>query len=251
VSATDDPRPSEPDDADTVTADVAAARRETVRYHEELYASTPLGTEGTWLARPHPVVVEAVDLVRDTGPVVAYDLGAGVGRHAVLLASALAPGSRVVAVDLLPSAVDRLRRNCRSAGVGAAVTPVVADLESYAFDAGPAGLVVAFSAIEHVGGVEALRALLARMVAATAPGGVHVLGVLADRREVLADGTVRAAAVEAPLSSTEALGLLDDAYAGWEVLRRTTKPSVVREERDGVTYGLSSTLVHLLARRPG
>lgn len=247
MSAPDEPRPSPPD----VAAAIAAARRETVRYHEELYASTPLGAEGTWLARPHPVVVEALDLARGAGPVVAYDLGAGVGRHAVPLAAGLAPGSRVVAVDLLPTAVDRLRRNCDAAGVGAVVKPVTADLESYAFDEGAAGLIVAFSAIEHVGGVEALRALLGRMVAATAPGGLHVLGILADRREVLADGTVRPAAVESPLSSAATLDLLDDAYAGWEVLRRSTKPSVVREERDGVTYGLSSTLVHLLARRPG
>ena len=36
------------------------ARRETVRYHEELYASATLGQAGTWLAKPHRLMADAL-----------------------------------------------------------------------------------------------------------------------------------------------------------------------------------------------
>jgi len=67
-------------------------RRETVRYHEELYCSTPLGTSGTWRARPHSLVLDAIDLGREVGPAIAYDLGAGVGRHTIPMAKGLPAG---------------------------------------------------------------------------------------------------------------------------------------------------------------
>jgi hypothetical protein len=35
------------------------ARHETVRYHEELYSSAGLGDAGTWLAKPHRLLLDA------------------------------------------------------------------------------------------------------------------------------------------------------------------------------------------------
>jgi hypothetical protein len=39
------------------------ARRETVRYHEELDASAALGQAGTWLAKPHRLMADALEHV--------------------------------------------------------------------------------------------------------------------------------------------------------------------------------------------
>lgn len=221
-------------------------RSETIRYHEELYAHAELGVPGSWLARPHPLVLAGLWTARESGPIVAYDLGAGVGRHTVPMAQGLADGSRVIAVDLLQTAIDRLRTNCARAGVEDAVVPVVHDLET--FDpADDAGLVVAFSAIEHVSSVEAMRRLLTRMASMTHPGGVHVIGVVCDRTEVAPNGTSRPAIVEFPLTSEAALAVVDRTYSGWDVRRRTTRPSRVAETRDGERYEMISTLVELVA----
>ena len=78
------------------------ARAETIRYHETLYRSTSRGTRGSWLAHPHPLVMDSLGLV--THPVHAYDLGAGVGRHTLPIVAGLPTGSRVTAVDIIPSA---------------------------------------------------------------------------------------------------------------------------------------------------
>jgi SAM-dependent methyltransferase len=227
--------------------DGTAARRETIRYHEGLYGQAGPGAAGRWLSRPHPLVVDSPALVAQ--PVHAYDLGAGIGRHTLLLARELPAGSRVTAVDLLPSALDRLTENATRAGLEDRIETLAADLESYRFPARDAGLVLAFSAVEHVSSLAALTHLLARCRDATRPGGVNVIAIFADREEVTARST-RRALVECWLTTHQARDTLLHAYRGWEVLVDTCSPSAVSETRDGEAYQLRSTLVTVIARRP-
>lgn len=127
----------------------AAARAQTIRNHEDLYRRSGLGDAGTWLARPSPFVLDAIGAVDAAIPVVAYDLGAGVGRHTITMAQQLPAGSTVIAVDLLRSALDRLERTV-GASPGVAVRTVEADLADFEFG-DSASLIVAFSALEHLG----------------------------------------------------------------------------------------------------
>src|ERR1035437_7304859 len=107
------------------------ARAETIRYHETLYRSTSLGARGSWLAHPHPLVMDSLGLV--THPVHAYDLGAGEGRHTLPIVAGLPTGSRVTAVDLIHSSLASLVENAAAAGLSNCVEVVNADLESWAF----------------------------------------------------------------------------------------------------------------------
>jgi tellurite methyltransferase len=231
-------------------SEFGTGRRETVRYHEELYSSTPLGTSGTWLARPHSLVLAAIDLARGVGPAIAYDLGAGVGRHTIPMAEGLPAGSRLVAVDLLPAAIALLEANCAAAGIADLVTTVVQDLETYEFEDAAAGLIVGFSALEHLSSPSAMSALLSRCAAATTGGGVVAIGVVADRTELLSDGSTRRAEVEFELSAEQALEILDEVFAGWAVERRNVRRGSVTERRGSMEYVLQSTLVQFIGRRP-
>lgn len=226
------------------------ARAETVRYHEELYASSSLGSPGSWLANPHPSVIDAIGRVEDEAAVQAFDLGSGVGRHAIPMARLLPAGSIVTAVDLLPSAIRRLRDNCSRAGVAASVVPVVADIEEFEFGVARASLIVGFSSIEHVSSPEAMRALLERCRDATRSRGVVMFGVLADRVEVAADGTTTDGFVETRLSSDEAGRCLEGVFDDWQVIRHEVHPSAATEQRDGVEHELRGSLVLFTARRP-
>jgi SAM-dependent methyltransferase len=225
--------------------DFGAARRETIRYHEALYGRLGSSPPGGWPARPHRLVVDALASV--TEPVHAYDLGAGIGRHTLRMAVGLPAGSRVTAVDLLPSALDRLTESATRAGVGDRIEVVAADLERYRFPARDAGVVVAFSALEHLSSPNAIRELLARCRGATLPGGVNVIAIFADRREVTGHGT-RPALIECPLTSQQARATLLAAYRGWEVLIDDRAPADAAETRDGEDYELRSTLVTFVAR---
>lgn len=225
--------------------DDGTARRETIRYHEALYNRPDDAAAAGWAARPHGLVVDAVARVSE--PVHAYDLGAGAGRHSVLMAGRLPLGSRVTAVDLLPSGLDRLTETAARAGVADRIEVVEADLENYRFPARDAGIILAFSVLEHLSTDGALTAVLGRCRDATLPGGIIVTAIFADRVEVTARGS-RPAPVECPLSAERARDALASACHGWEVLVDRSTPTAVREVRGGEAYDLRATMVAFVAR---
>ena len=235
-------------EAEREPAGFERARRETVRYHEELYASAALGQTGTWLAKPHGLMADALVLVPSGKPVVAYDLGAGIGRHTIPLLRELPAGSDVFAVDLLPSALRSLE-NAVPPGTRARLHTRPADLDGYEFEA-PADLIFAFSAIEHLRDLKAVRGLLDRVRAAAEPGGVVAIGIVADRVEVDDHGRRRPALLESAMSTADATGLLTSAFSNFDVTYQRLGPAQVREKRGEDTYTLTSTLVTWLATRP-
>jgi tellurite methyltransferase len=223
------------------------ARRETVRYHERLYASAALGQAGTWLAKPHRLMADALELVPSGRPVVAYDLGAGIGRHTFPLLRELPDGSDVFAVDLLSSALRKLE-TAVPPGIRTHLHTRPADLDGFEFEA-PADLILAFSAVEHLRDLKAVRRLLDRVRAATRPGGVVAIGIVADRVEVDDHGRRRPALLESAMSAADATGLLASAFRDFDVTYQRLGPARVREERGEDTYTLTSTLVTWLATR--
>jgi len=237
-----------PGDTTAAIDEFVRARAETIRYHETLYRSTNLGAGGTWLAHPHPLVMDSLGLV--TRPVHAYDLGAGVGRHALPIVAGLPSGSLVTAVDLIPSALASLVENAAAAGLSDRVETVNADLESWAFPADDAGLIIAFSALEHVSSLDAFCAVLERCRAATIPGGVNVIGIVADREEVSSSDVRQAALIELPLGGGQALSVLRRCFTGWEIHVDEAIPAAVTEVRNGALHELRSTLVKFVAQAP-
>ena len=224
------------------------ARRETIRYHEELYASATLGQAGTWLAKPNRLLADALTLVPSGRPVVAYDLGAGIGRHTIPLLRELPDGSDVFAVDLLPSALHSLE-NAVPPGIRTHLQTRTADLDGFEFEV-PADLILAFSAIEHLRDLKAVRSLLDRIRSATRPGGVVAIGIAADRAEVDDRGRRRPALLESAMSTTEASGLLSDVFSDFDVIYERFSPAQVQEERGEDHYTLTSTVITWLATRP-
>lgn len=233
-----------PEDDSFVTA-----RQETVRYHEELYASATLGGPGTWLHRPHRLLDDALNLIPGDMPITAYDLGAGIGRHTIPMLQRLPAGSHVYAVDLLSSALSQLR-DAAPSGTEVLLHTRQADLANYEFEA-PADLVLAFSSIEHLPGVGAIAAFLARTSSAMRPGGVVAIGIVADRLEIDARGKARPALLESAVTSSETFDLFSAAFDDFEVLDHRVRPAVVREERDGEEHALSSALVTWLGIKNG
>jgi hypothetical protein len=237
-----------PGDGTVAIDEFVRARAETIRYHETLYRSASLGTRGSWLAHPHPLVMDSLGLV--TRPVHAYDLGAGVGRHTLPIVAGLPAESRVTAVDIIPSALASLVENAAAAGLSNRIETVSADLESWTFPADDAGLIVAFSALEHVSSLDAFCVVLERCRAATIPGGVNVIGIVANREEVSSSGARRAALIELPLSGEQALSVLRRCFTGWEIHVDETIPAAVTEGRNGVLHELRSTLIKFVAQAP-
>ncbi len=225
----------------------ADARAETIRYHEALYRHDDGGSD--WLRHPSQFVLDAAGRLPDR-PVTVWDLGCGIGRHAVPVAALLRAGSRVIGVDLLPVAVEGLREAARAAGVADRVETRTTDLGELELDV-PADLMIGVSALEHVGGEGRLEALLRRCRAATKPGGLHCWIFFTDRSEVCRDGHRRPARLERSQTPGGTERLLGVGYARWEVLQHDTEPYGVEETRGHESYRLVGTADRFLARRPG
>jgi tellurite methyltransferase len=224
------------------------ARHETVRYHEALYSTAGLGQAGTWLARPHRLLLDALAHIPPSRPVIAYDLGAGIGRHTIPMMQQLPAGSQVYAVDLLASALQSLRSSIPP-GISTVLHSRQADLDDFVFET-PADLVLAFSAIEHLPSLEAIRRLLGRVRAVVRPGGVVAIGIVADRLEIDSSGKRRPALLESAISAAAATELLSSAFGAFDVVYRDAHPADVREDRGDERYTLTSTLLTWVATRP-
>lgn len=229
-------------------SDFERARQETVRYHEELYATASLGSTGTWLANPHRLLFDALALLPAHRPVVVYDLGAGIGRHTVPMMRTLPDGSVIHAVDLLATAVARLDELAREAE-SVTVHAQQADLAEFEF-ADDADLVFAFSAVKHLADTGQIGRLLAKIDAAMKPRGIVALGVVADRYEIDTAGNRRPALLESGVTVAEVDEQLTASFGGYDVISRDERTATVAESRDGEEYTLASTLVTWIARRP-
>jgi SAM-dependent methyltransferase len=225
-------------------------RRETVRYHEDFYAHHELFVPGSWLHRPAPFVLRALERYDEDRPLVALDLGCGVGRHTIPVAQRLPVGSHVIGIDLIPLAVRRLCENARAAGVGSAVQGVVGDLEHTSLAARSIDWLVSVSALEHVSGPEAFEGVLRRLRDATRPGGLNCLIIGTDKVEIDSLGRVRPARVEFHLATAVAQDLLRRSYDSWDIVEASAASFSVEEDRDGERYTLRTTNLRLLARKP-
>ena len=79
--------------------------------------------------------------------------------------------------------------------------------------------------------------MLYRVRAATRPGGLVAIGIVADRVEVDEQGRQRPALLESPMSAAEATALLTGAFTDFDVTYQRLGPAQVRENRGEDTYG--------------
>ncbi|MGF3057359.1 class I SAM-dependent methyltransferase [Microbacterium sp. YY-01] len=230
----------------TTMPDFDSARRETIRYHDELYSNVELGEKGTWLERPHRLIFDALHLLPNNRPVIAYDLGAGVGRHVVPMLKHLPDGSHVYAIDLLDTAVQQLETLAPTSGT-TRLHAHQQDLTSVEF-VSDVDLIFAFSAIEHLPSVTAVRQLLTKARISLREGGVIALGVIVDRYEIDSAGKPRPALIESGLSSRDVNEILTDTLHELRPVTTNAGRAEIDEERDGESYTLASTLITYIGR---
>ncbi len=149
------------------------ATTESIRHYASLLApryTWMMGGLDNCLANAR-ALLDAVNIGRPQGTKAALDLGSGPGYHSRALAER---GYAVTAVDTSRECLDELKVTCSAL----AVTPIEGDLSDFgAFAAhGPFAVILCVGdTLTHLGGAQAVDALIERAAGSLVPGGVLVL----------------------------------------------------------------------------
>ncbi|MGF7029589.1 2-polyprenyl-3-methyl-5-hydroxy-6-metoxy-1,4-benzoquinol methylase [Paenibacillus mucilaginosus] len=226
------------------------------QYHEQYYKKVHLYQKGSWLSRPIPLVMELAGKLDEqrnpSQPVRVLDLGSGVGRNAIPLAKRFMPsGGSVHCVDLLDSALQKLKEYCRRYGVEEAVTCEQADLGEVAIGNEAYDYILAAGAMEHCGSEEVLKRTVRSMAEGVRPGGILCILMNTDIEEFdKRTGAKRETMIEVVLKSDEALKLLREAAEGWEELHAEVEPLHLGINRGDVPVLMKGHCVAFGARKP-
>lgn len=97
---------------------LANIRSEEKKYHDFCYTNYNLFEPGSWLHRPVKTVIDLLEEYKDREFLSVLDLGSGIGRNSIPIAESMKNrNGKVVCVDLLESAIDKLQINSRKYGV--------------------------------------------------------------------------------------------------------------------------------------
>lgn len=215
-------------------ADFEEARKAEASYHNELYSESEILEPGTWMSEPNSLVMELLDrLLEYKQHVHVLDLGCGAGRNAIPVAMRLKEtDSKVIGLDLLNGAIDKLRENANEYGVTDIIEAQEVDVEHADISKGYYDYILACGCLEHVSSEEAFIEVLERMKLGTQLGGIHCISMNTEIQEVEQDtGKELDTLIELNLPTEKAYAILEKVYDGWNVLERKTVLQSIDEEK--------------------
>jgi ubiquinone/menaquinone biosynthesis C-methylase UbiE len=211
-----------------------AARKAEAGYHSNFYQNNELFASGTWMSRPMPMVMDMLErLLAHKTELRVLDLGCGVGRHTIPIAQRLGQtNSEVIGVDLLDEAVNGLRKYAKEYQVDHIVQVEKADVEHYAIEPDHFDYIAACSCLEHVSNKQALIEAIERLQVGTRRGGIHCITMSTSVEEMeINTGRTIEPLIELNLPTAEAVALLENAYADWNILLQEHVTQTIEEEK--------------------
>ncbi|MBD3922179.1 methyltransferase domain-containing protein [Paenibacillus sp. PR3] len=227
-------------------------RQEEKRYHDDCYERYSLFEPGSWLHKPVKTVLEQLEHFTDYAYLNVLDLGSGIGRNSIPLAQSLRGRSgRVVCVDLLQSAIDKLQEYSRQYEVQSLIDSRLSDIEHFVIKPDMYDFIVAVSTLEHLRSEQVLGSKIQEMVTGTKSSGVNCIIIGSNIREVTVETNVELDPMfEINLPTDRMLQLLDTQYAGWDIQKRLVNPLTYEINRDGADVRLTTECITYVAKKP-
>ncbi|OAB42095.1 class I SAM-dependent methyltransferase [Paenibacillus antarcticus] len=230
---------------------VASIRSEEKKYHDFCYDNYNLFEPGSWLHRPVKTVIDLLEDYKDQEYLCVLDLGAGIGRNSIPIAESLKNGNgKVVCVDLLESAIDKLRFYSQKCGVEQLIETRLSDIEQFNIEHEEYDVIIAVSALEHVNSERALERKLREMTVGTKSNGSNCIIIGSNIKETnLENGQELDPMFEVNMSTERMLELLDHQYIGWEVKNRFVKQLEYEIDRNGQPVKLTTDCITFVAKK--
>ncbi|MDQ0088501.1 2-polyprenyl-3-methyl-5-hydroxy-6-metoxy-1,4-benzoquinol methylase [Paenibacillus anaericanus] len=204
---------------------IAIIRTEEKKYHDLCYENYKLFEPGSWLHKPVKTVMDLMEEFNGQQNLNVLDLGCGIGRNSIPIAETLKNrNGKVVCVDLLVSAIEKLQENSERFEVQQYIETVQSDIEYFHIAEDEYDVIIAVSALEHVSSEEALERKLHEMALGTKPNGMNCIIINSNIREIERDSNVDLEPMfEVNLATDNMLELLDRQYEGWAIQTRLVK----------------------------
>ncbi|TXK83443.1 class I SAM-dependent methyltransferase [Paenibacillus sp. N3.4] len=211
-------------------------RHEEKKYHDHCYENYKLFEEGSWLHKPVKTVMDLMTHFVGKDNVSVLDLGCGVGRNSIPIAQKIKEqNGRVYCVDLLDSALNKLKSYSYECGVLEAIITEESDIGEYAIEPNTFDYIIAVSSLEHLNSEEHLVGVLSQMAIGTKDKGINCIIINTNVEEIdIESNEELEPMIEVDMSTEHCMSILKKSYAGWEELNIHVKQlsfEIVRDER--------------------
>lgn len=220
-------------------------RNEEKKYHDYCYDNYKLFEKGSWLYKPVKTVTDLLHLFDDKENVKVLDLGCGVGRNSIPVAEAIKrKNGKVVCVDLLDSALLKLKQYSKEYKVEEVILTEKADIGNYEIKTNEYDFIVAISSLEHVQSELALNNIIQQMADGTQNNGINCIIVNSEVIEIDVETNEKLdALMEVNLSTEDMMKKISSFYTGWEVLKSEVKPLEYNITRNGKSVLLKTNAI--------
>ncbi|PQZ57677.1 SAM-dependent methyltransferase [Bacillus sp. MYb209] len=226
-------------------------RQEEKKYHDLCYEQYKLFEVGSWLYKPVKTVMDLMDYFKGQNNLQILDLGSGVGRNSVPIAQKIMnTGGTVTCVDLLDSALTKLRVYSNEHGVIEVIKTEHSAIEDYYIAPNTYDYIVAVSSLEHVKSEEDFKKVLHSMKYGTKSGGINCLIVNSNIQEIgLETNQKLDALVEINLPTEEMIWTLKSVYSEWQEVKVEIKSLSYDIVRNGKNIKLKTNAITYVVQK--
>ncbi|MCT1904607.1 class I SAM-dependent methyltransferase [Oceanobacillus sojae] len=226
-------------------------RNKEKEYHDACYDNYKLFEKGSWLYKPVKTVMEQLPYFKEKTNIRVLDLGSGVGRNSIPIAKEIKGRGKVVCVDLLLSATEKLKQYSKEYDVEEVIKLETGDIEDYSIKKERFDFIIAVSALEHVASEAVFNKVIESMAQGTKKNGINCIIVNSEVEEIDIEKNKKLdVMMEVNIKTEEMLHKLDRLYDGWEVRKRLVKPlkyTIERDDRDALLQ--TNAITYVVTRR--
>ena len=219
--------------------------------HTKMYSGSKLYQGDSWLKKPIKTVQELIPLFSEYKKLRVLDLGCGVGRNCIEVASKYRQmDCRVDGVDILPLAIEKLNANAIEQNVSGNVCGIVSSIEEYIIPNNSYDLIMGVSALEHVENQESFYQKLLEIREGVCKNGIACLIINSNVREYNKITKEQVPAqFEVNLPTEELQIILKEVFAGWTVLKSTIRDQQYDIPREWGISDLRTSVVTFVVRK--
>lgn len=226
-------------------------RKKEKKYHEFCYENYKLFEEGSWLYKPVATVMDLISFINNKENIMVLDLGSGVGRNSIPIAQEIKNrNGKVICVDLLDSALEKLKLYSEKYEVEEIIEAKKADIGHYEITKKGYDFIVAVSTLEHVESEHIFERVINQMALGTKNEGLNCIIVNSEVEEIeIASNKKLDAMMEVNITTEDMMKKLNRIYEGWEVLKQLVKPLEYKIVRDGKEVLLTTNAITYAVRK--